>query len=421
MINRIIIAGIFSVANAAHAQDTLDPAGLLPAAVARPLLEQDPSVAAARGGLEVARQEAGILNSSPYEWTTRFTGQRRTVDNGPQSREWNATLERTLRLPTKASADRYAGKAAIAESKAQYGEALNKSARNLMAMWIDWLAAERAYELATNNLSALEEGLAAVEKRSRAGDASTLDLSVARAELAEHRRLQNDAKTEVTGAWARLSARFPGVEPLKIALPPPSPISRPSSFWRDRILAESDQLKLAQAQLQKAQAAADRARADKIPDPTAGVFTGSEQGGRERIVGFIVSIPLPLPGGARNLRSAKARAEVEVSRQEVELKKRELTAEIDSALIAAVGAYDSLQIANDGAAAAQQNANLTQRAYALGEADLQTLLLSRRQATAALNNALAAQRAALKGYYELLIDAHLVWELEHNEDSSGGE
>lgn len=100
--------------------------------------------------------------------------------------------------------------------------------------------------------------------------------------------------------------------------------------------------------------------------------------------------------------------------QAVELKRRELEVEIDAAVAIARGTYTGLRIATEGAAAMQENATLTQRAYTLGEADLQTLLASRRQAISALNNALQARAAALKAYYGLLIDAHLIWDLELN-------
>jgi len=80
--------------------------GLLPTPIVRPLLEQDPSVAAARASLEVARQEAGILDSSPYEWNARLSSQRRTLQSGPRYQEWNVGIERTLRLPGKAAPDR---------------------------------------------------------------------------------------------------------------------------------------------------------------------------------------------------------------------------------------------------------------------------------------------------------------------------
>ena len=61
----------------------------------------------------------------------------------------------------------------------------------------------------------------------------------------------------------------------------------------------------------------------------------------------------------------------------------------------------------------QDNAKLMQRAYSLGEADLQALLLVRQRATSAAQNALATRVTALKSYYLLLVDAHLVWDLNH--------
>lgn len=103
---------------------TVNPPGLLPTDIANALLQQDPGVAAARAGLDVALQEAGILDQSPYEWTTRATGQQRRLESGPRYNEWNVGIERTIRLPGKAAADRNIGKATVEESRARYGEAL---------------------------------------------------------------------------------------------------------------------------------------------------------------------------------------------------------------------------------------------------------------------------------------------------------
>ncbi len=423
MMIRLLLTSLLAVCGGVQAMqpvapvDPANPPGLLPAEIARPLLEQDPGVAAARAGLDVALQEAGILDQSPYEWTTKVMGQRRVLDYGPGNsatgnrREWYAGIERTIRLPGKAAADRNLGKATVEESRARYGEARQAAARELAALWVDSLAAEHARELAGSGLQSARDSLAAVEKRVRAGDASKLDASIARAELADQKRLENDAKTLASVAWSRLSARFPGLMRQAPTLPAPLAIGESAAFWRDRILASSDKLKLAQAQMRSAQSRAERARANKIPDPTLGVFTASEIGGRERISGVTISIPIP--GGIRDARSEQALAAVEVSRQETDLIKRQLEADIASAVATARGAYDSLQIANEGAVAMQENANLMRRAYALGETELQALLLARRQATAAMNNALQAQVTALKAYYGLLVDAHMVWNLEH--------
>ncbi|WP_205853016.1 TolC family protein [Polaromonas sp. AER18D-145] len=412
MMIRLLLASLIMVAGSAYALQAPNVPGLLPTEIARPLLEQDPRVAAARAGLEVARQEASILDKSPYEWTGKALGQRRSLDTGPRYREWNVGIERTIRLPGKGSADRNIGKATIEESEARYGEALHESARELVSLWVDWLATERGRELAAVNLQAVQENLKSVDKRNRAGDASKLDINLAGAELAEQKRMDNDARTQASAAWARLSARFPGINRQSVLLPSPVLIAEDEALWRDRIISESDEFKVVQTQLRIAQAQADRAQADRVPDPTFGVYTASEVGGRERISGITISIPLP--GGLRDSRSAKALAAVEVARNAVDLKKRELETEIASALVTARGTYESLQIANEGALAVQENAKLVQRAYALGEGDLQTLLLARRQVTAAMNSALLVQTNALKVYYGLLIDAHFVWGLEND-------
>ena len=411
MMIRWLLMGLV-LSGAVEAVEPVNPPGLLPAEMARPLLEQDPGVAAARAGLEVALQEAGILDKSPYEWIVRGTAQQRRVENSSRYNEWSAGIERTLRLPGKAAADRNLGKATVEASQARYGEARHEAARELMGLWVEWLHAENAHTLAGQNLQATQESLAAVDKRVRAGDASKLDLNLARAELADQRRLDNDAKMQAAVAWARLSTRFPGVARQGQALPMPLPLAEEATFWRERILEQSDELKLAQTQLGVDQAHAERARKDRTPDPTLGVQTASEVGGRERLAG--VTISMPIPGGQRHARSAKAMATVEVSRREVEFKQRQLETEIASAVATAQGAYDSLQIANEGTVAMQQNAALMQRAYTLGEAELQALLLARRQATAAMNSALQAQVTALKAYYGLLVDAHLIWDLEHD-------
>ena len=55
-----------------------------------------------------------------------------------------------------------------------------------------------------------------------------------------------------------------------------------------------------------------------------------------------------------------------------------------------------------------------QRAYALGEADLQSLLLVRRQSLDGARAALDARVEALRSNYRLLIDARLIWDLAHD-------
>lgn len=395
---------------AAGAAGSLRPAGLPPTELVRPILEKDPAVAAARAGVEAAEHEAGALSASPYEWTPRVTGQQRRLDNGTRYNEWNVGIERGLRLPQKGAADRRIGEFTVEAARARYGEALHESAVELMNRWVEWQGAEQALVLAERNLASMRESMDIVERRLRAGDASRMEQSLTRAEVSEQARMHLEARANATTAWLRLSSRFPEFPRRIDALALPQPPDRDATFWRERVLAESDELKILVALEQRSRARAERLRAERIPDPTISVFTASEFGGAERFSGIGISIPLP--GGARSSRASQAAAESKVGAHEVELKRREVEEKVNVAFAAAGDAHEILTIAKEAATAMAENARLAQRAYELGEGDLAMLLLARRQAVVAAVTANQAQVAALKATYVLLIHAHFVWDLD---------
>ena len=377
------------LAGAAYAGPLPEVPGLLGPAIARPLLEQDPEVMAARAGLGQAREDAKALEASPYEWIARVSAQRRTTEPGARSNEWNAGLERTLRLPAKASADRQLAAATLDEGMARYRGAWRSASRELVDQWLDWLAAREGQALALAHQKTAQENLAAVEKRIMAGDASRLDASLARAELAEQQRAGNDARTASAVAWARLHARFPTLPEQVAPVPSALPLSLDAASLRERIVARNAMLQAAQAQLRKAQAQSERSRAERMPDPTVGVYTASEARNQERITGVMLSIPIP--GAQRRTRADAAVYAAELTRQEFELKKRELDGSVAAMIATAEGAYAGWEIADAGAAAMRNNAALTQRAYVLGEVDLQAFLTAGRLATSAEQTALAAK------------------------------
>lgn len=386
--------------------------GLLPTEIARSLIDRDPEVAAARATRQVAQQEASLVRASPYEWNAKATAQRRSVEPSMRYSEWNVGVERTLRLPQKARADRGIAAATIDEGEARYGEALHETARTLLDLWLNWTEAEQSALLAASQVKAAKENFDSVEKRVKAGDASKLDAGIARAELGEQQRAESDAKTAANVAWAKLNARFPEMPRRLSAVPEAVLLDTAPEHLRARIIDQSDELKISEALFAKAKANTARARADRIPDPTVGVFTASEVGGRERLTGVMLSIPIP--GAMRKGRADKSVHAAEISHQELELKKREVNAIISATLASANGAFESWQIAESSAKAMRDNGQLLQRAYTLGEADLQALLMSRRQAATAAQSALTTKVAAARAYYSLLVDAHLVWDMDHD-------
>lgn len=387
-----------------------EPADLPPTESARAAIEQAPSVVRARHALQASAHAGRKLAVSPYEWTVGVDAQRRRYDAGGSSNEWTARIERPIRIGGKAELDRGLGDAGERLARAELGEARHEAARALAELWIDRLAAVQARELAREQLGFAEASAAAVATRRKAGDASLLDLHAAQADEAEARRQFDAAQAQEARAALRLRSRFPALpETAPGPLGEPVDLDRDEAQWRERVLAESDALRIAQESLKLAELAAARARADRTPDPTVGVYTTSEARRSERIVGLSVSIPLG--GTYRDETMREALKRVDIAQAEFEQRRREVDLSVAETVNEARAALRRWRLAEQSAGLARENARLGQRAYTLGEGDLQSLLLLRRQSVEAASASLSARADAVKARHRLLIDGHLVWGL----------
>lgn len=380
---------------------------------AKALIDGDPRVVQARHALEAARHRANMLTAGPHEWTARASTQRRRYRSGAQDvNEWSIGLERAVRIGGKAALDRQLGGTELRLAQARLGEARLEAARELLDLWLNWLAADRTRQLWSEQMGFAQTSLNAAGTRRRAGDASLLEQNAARADLAEVQRQLSGAANEEAKARAKLRTRFAQLpaSAQAAALGEPAALTPDDALWREQILFESDNLRVAKEELQRAELTAARAGADRLADPTVGVHATSEAGGAERVVGLTLSIPLG--GTYRHSQQREALAQVDVARAAVERALRELESEIAEGLTDARGSLERWRFAEQARAATQENAQLTQRAYTLGEADLQGVLLARRQLLDAALGATQARVDALKARYRLLIDAHLIWELQ---------
>lgn len=383
---------------------------LPPTTQARTWIEQDPTVAEARSARAAAEHAGAAMAASPNEWTARLQSQRRLYRDGAAgSTEWSAQLERPISVNGKTALDRDLAGHDLGISRARLNAARDEAARALASLWIDAGAATQVLALLRDQQSFAEANLAIVEKRQRAGDASTLDVHVARADLVEMQRQVSLANTGQTKAQARLRLRFPGAGPGAERLADPTPLPWSDEQWRERILTEAPALRVAEAQWRKAQLAAARARADRVPDPTVGVYTGMEAHRNERIVG--VSLSMPLAGTYREQRMLQALREADAARAVLDRERQLLEIQLAETHADAVGSHERWQVAEQGASASHDAARLMQRAYTLGEADLQALLSARRQSLDAARAALEARVDALHWQHRLAIDAHLIWDL----------
>jgi cobalt-zinc-cadmium efflux system outer membrane protein len=386
---------------------------VLSESVAQRLLANDPALAAADGSLSSAQIEANQQSLSPYDWVARGTYQRRdyrgnNADNGANSNEWNFGIERTIRLPAKLRADEASAKAANQIAPLQYQQTRRQVVAGMLDTWFDWLTADASKNLLLRQQTAVADNVSVVTKRVKGGDAAQLEQKLASAELTTLQRQVSEASNAEASAWTLLMVRYqarPDVKPNN--LPDPIAIPNDATWWQSRMLEANEPLALARSQVISAEAAAQRAKAENQPDPTLGVFTANEAYGNERIIGVTASIPIG--GKRRSLEVERMLAQVNNSRLNLALVEREQRAVIQTSYHTAQGYFERWQLAQQAAITMADNARLTQKAYSLGEGDVQLLLLARRQALAAAEDEATAKIAALRSYYQLLLNAKLLW------------
>lgn len=406
LIALVLLVITSGIADPTHAEAT-DPGDLPPREVVASWLLTDLSVRNANAERSIASHEAEMLRVSPNEWTVNLARQRRSYVDAPRSQEWNVGLERTIRFPGKRQLDAALGARGIERAEAQYRSDSRQALSDLVGLWFDWIRSARIAELARDQVALASSNRTAVEKRVKAGDAARLDLNLAEADRAAAERLAMEADAEAILLRTRLEARFPKAPTRVPELGAPIEEAETPAARVDRWLAGSAAVRALDAVRAEAEAAVSRERADRRPDPTLGVFRASEAYGDERIVGISVSIPLP--GAYRDARYARAIAERDRRDTEVELALRELrvtATERDSADRSGASRW---RLAREAADHAGENARLSQRAYTLGEADLQTLLAARRAALEAERGAIDAQTQALAAHYRFEIEAGALW------------
>ncbi len=125
-----------------------------------------------------------------------------------------------------------------------------------------------------------------------------------------------------------------------------------------------------------------------------------------------ISLSIPLGGTYREQSSLEALKQVDVARAALDRQRRELELAVSGQVQEAIGSVERWRLAEQAAAALRETSRLTQKAYAAGEADVQTLLLVRRQALEATSAAQTARAEALRAQYRLQIDAGQLWRLD---------
>lgn len=418
---RLIVAAVLVASLTGLAQaDELTP-NLPPAELVTKVLGASPGVRAATGQVHVEEAHRRRLEAGGYEWNLRLGGQqRRTYPAGaPNERfgEWNAALERPLRLPGKAALDAELGAAGVSVAQIVLDDALHEAQRSLLRTWFTWLKEDSTASQWAEQVSLLAQQAAAVRRRQQLGDAARLEAVQADAASAQAEASLAQARVREQVAAEDLRRRFPGLPltaPQRIAEPEPIPGS--AGEWVEAIVAQSHELGRARREAQRAQLGATRVDRERMPDPTFGVLASRERGGEEQVIGAYISIALP--GAGRRATADAARAEADVAYQREAAALQQITAEAATLFRSASAARAAWQAGEAAAAGLARAADMASRAYQLGEGSLDNLLTARRLANEARLSARLMSLDALELRYRLLLDAHRLW--DSDDDTAAG-
>lgn len=383
--------------------------GLPPEEAVAQALQDHPSVTAAHARLEAARARSEGIRKGNAELTVQGSYVRRDVNGGAAFDEYDAQLSRPIRLPGKARIDRAIGAygTEVAENIAE--DARHEAALLLAAHWFDWLSASAQAQVDRAAVGNYEAGLAALERRLVMHDAAQLDVDQAQAALAEARRTLEHSSGLAALARTRLQTHFPA-----LALPVDAPeVPLPEiadarlSQLGDLVIVNSHQIAAAEAESARMAAVAERARADRVADPTVGLRLFSEFGGIERGAGVFVS--LPLGGGHRKALASEAGAGASAAQADAQLARYEVSEVASSDVTEARFRLASWQRARDAVAAQMAALEKLRRGHQLGEIDLSDLLLGERMVHEAFRREAEARAEAMRSITKLRIDAHDLW------------
>lgn len=387
-------------------------AELPPEDAVRAALESQPSVLAARAGVQQREAAARALEAGTYELNLRLSADRRREEAlGQNLPEYGLDLERAFRIGRKAGLDAELGRQGVAQAKLTVGDAIHEASRELLRAWFEWLrAAAQGTDWQAQALL-LEQQLDAVDRRVRRGDAPRQERLLAESAFEQASSQALLAEAKAAAAAAQLAAGFPGIpipaQPPEVAL---QPLEGDAQAWRERVLQHNHELAVARAEARRLQIAAARADANRLPDPTLGLRLSSERDGAERVLGVFVGIPFP--GEARRANAEGARAETAGALQREAMVLRRLEAQSASLYALASRSYGAARRAQSAADGLQRNAELAGRAYALGEVNLADVIAARRIAVEARLAATLARLDAAEARYRLMLDAHELWPID---------
>ncbi len=270
------------------------------------------------------------------------------------------------------------------------------------------LARERA-ATADRTAAFSQRLLEVAERRAQAGEISSLRVRIATGELAQARQAKLNADLEYRIACIHL-AEMAGWPPGEL-IGPSGSLTTPGRVQSAnetiaKVQAQHPVLKAREAAVELGEARTRSADRDRLPEPQIGVYFGREwepgaMSDASKIA--LLMVTLPLPFWKRNQAArAQARAELSVAEQELAAMRYSLALSAQRAVDAVNTAAERVRTySSDVVPRFQENLNLLQRAFELGEVDIIEVFVGRENFLRIQSEALDAYRAYFDAEYTL--------------------
>lgn len=391
---------------------------LPPSAQAEQAISNSVTVLTAASVVQIEQSNRRRWNSGNYEFNLRSgSAHRRIASTGQTLKEWDVAIERPLRLPNKMLLDQEIG--AEGEQRAEFalGDARHEAGRVLLRLWFTWQREQAQVSQWQHQEDALQQLAAMTEKRVKAGDAAKMEHNQALSAAAQAGMSRRQALIRAQLAANELLRQFPGIVlPDSVPRATPQAITHDLAHWKDQVFQHNHELGMVNSDQHLQQLLAQRSSADRLPDPTVGVRHSSEMGGNEKVTGVYISVPISF--GQRGALAEGMQHQAEIAANRAAFVQRRLEGDVYAAYTQAVSSYATWQQAAAAGNSIRQNAELVARAYQLGESSLSETLTARRIALESTLTETTAQLDANEARYRLLLDAHQLWPLDDDADTT---
>lgn len=296
-----VAAWSFVVFPAAAAEQHLTVSAAVAAA-----LEHNGELKALQAEREIAR--AALTRASVWaNPTLELEGESGAISGSSDESRWSVGLAQELVIGDKRSRTIAVAKGEAEELEFQIANRQRQLSLEVKQAFLESVLARQRVDLARSTADLSRQLLEVARQRFAAGDVPELEVNLARVEAARGAGRVLAAQRELPASMARLSALTGSVVSADVVLlePPAHPPVTASADAMSRFaVTHRPDLKAAEISRATADAMMEAARADRLPNVTAGLFYSQENGvddtgsrelaTRDTLLGVRLSIPLPV-------------------------------------------------------------------------------------------------------------------------------